>query len=72
MEEFFQNIWKMIVESNVLNIIWGLLVLLVGWLVAVLVSGQVVKLVDRFALNKRIEECLPDGTELFCLRFSAV
>ncbi len=64
MEEFFQNIWKMIVESNVLNIIWGLLVLLVGWLVAVLVSGQVVKLVDRFALNKRIEECLPDGTEL--------
>ena len=38
MEEFFQNIWKMIVESNVLNIIWGLLVLLVGWLVAVFAS----------------------------------
>ncbi len=64
MEEFFQNIWKMIVESNVLNIIWGLLVLLVGWLVAVFASGQVVKLVDRFALSKKIDECLPEGAEL--------
>lgn len=64
MEEFFQNIWKMVVESNVLNIVWGLLVLLIGWLVAVVAAGQAVKLVDKFALNKKIEECLPEGTEL--------
>ncbi len=34
MEEFFENIWKMIVESNVLQLIGALLLLLVGWLVA--------------------------------------
>lgn len=40
MQEFLDNIWKMIVESNVLHLIWALLILLVGWLLAVVISNR--------------------------------
>ena len=40
MEEFLDNIWKMIVESNVLHLIWALLILLIGWLLAVVISNR--------------------------------
>ena len=36
MSEFAEKVWKMIVESNVLNVIWALLLLLAGWIVALI------------------------------------
>ncbi len=64
MENFFRDVWKMIVESNVLNLVWAILVLLAGWIVAVVVSGQTASLVTRLGLDKKINRCLPQGSEL--------
>ena len=64
MEDFFRDVWKMIVESNVLNLVWAILVLLIGWIVAVIVSGQAALLVTRFGFDKKINRCLPQGSEL--------
>ena len=64
MEDFFRDVWKMIVESNVLNLVWAILVLLIGWIVAVIVSGQAALLVTRLGFDKKISRCLPQGSEL--------
>ena len=64
MEDFFRDVWKMIVESNVLNLVWAILVLLIGWIVAVIVSGQAALLVTRLGFDKKINRCLPQGSEL--------
>lgn len=64
MEDFFRDVWKMIVESNVLNLVWAILVLLVGWIVAVIVSGQAALLVTRLGFDKKLNRCLPQGSEL--------
>ena len=53
MEDFFKNVWQMIVDSNVLNLIGAILVLLVGWLIAVIVSSQVAKLVNRIGVDQK-------------------
>ncbi len=64
MEDFLRDVWKMIVESNVLNLVWAILVLLVGWIVAVIVSGQAALLVTRLGFDKKLNRCLPQGSEL--------
>lgn len=64
MEDFLRDVWKMIVESNVLNLVWAILVLLIGWIVAVIVSGQAALLVTRLGFDKKINRCLPQGSEL--------
>ena len=60
MEEFFENIWKMIVESNVLQLIGALLLLLVGWLVAVLLSNRTALVLKKFEVGKKLSGCIPD------------
>lgn len=37
--EFWQNIWQMLVDINILRLVWALLVLIVGWLVAWLLAN---------------------------------
>ena len=64
MEDFFRDVWRMIVESNVLNLVWAILVLLIGWIVAVVISGQTVALVNRLGLDRKINRCLPQGSEI--------
>ncbi len=64
MEDFFRDVWRMIVESNVLNLVWAILVLLIGWIVAVGISGQTVALVNRLGLDRKINRCLPQGSEI--------
>lgn len=64
MEEIFQDVWKMIVESNVLHLIWAVLVLVVGWLVAVFFSGLVQKGMTKLAIEDRINKVLPKGSEI--------
>ena len=59
MDDFFKNVWQMIVDSNVLNLIGAILVLLVGWLIAVIVSSQVAKLVNRIGVDQKLNRCLP-------------
>ena len=64
MEEFFENIWKMIVESNVLQLIGALLLLLVGWLVAVLLSNRTALVLKKFEVGKKLSGCIPeDGND---------
>ena len=64
MSEFIEKIWKMIVDSNVLNIVWAALVLIVGWLVAVIVSGGVRKGFKKLGMEAKINKLLPNGSEI--------
>ena len=64
MEKVFQDVWKMIVESNVLNLVWAVLVLVVGWLIAVFVSGCVRKGLDKIGIEAKINRMLPKGSEI--------
>ena len=64
MEKIFQDVWRMIVESNVLHLIWAVLVLVVGWLVAVFVSGLVRKGLGKLGIEDRLNKVLPQGSEI--------
>ena len=70
MEDFFKNVWQMIVDSNVLNLIGAILVLLVGWLIAVIVSSQVAKLVNRIGVDQKLNRCLPQDSAAHDSRLS--
>ena len=59
--EFFKEIWKMVVESDLLRIAGALAVLLIGWLVALLISSRISACVQKWTGRRRI---LPDGTEI--------
>ena len=43
MRFFFSKLWQMIMESNLPGIIGAVLVLLIGWMIALWLSGKVVK-----------------------------
>ena len=60
MEEFFKNIWQVIVESNILQLIGALLFLLLGWLVAVLLSNRTALLLKKFNVGKKLSGCIPE------------
>lgn len=59
--EIFKEIWKMIVESDLLRIAGALAVLLIGWLIALLASSKISGSVQKWTGRRRI---LPDGTEI--------
>ena len=59
--EIFKEIWKMIVESDLLRIAGALAVLLIGWLIALLVASKISAGVQKWTGRRRI---LPDGTEI--------
>ncbi len=59
--EKFKEIWDMIVASNILRLIWALVVLLVGWLLAMVASSQVTLRLQKLDLNKKLGRCLPEG-----------
>lgn len=61
MQDFFQQIWKVIVDSNLLNILGAVAILVIGWLVALAVSRKVSTTVQKLAVKKGT---LADGTEL--------
>ncbi|HQC53007.1 MAG TPA: mechanosensitive ion channel [Lentisphaeria bacterium] len=64
MENFFHNIWTMIVDSNVLHIVSAVLILVIGWLLAVWLSGAVRKGIDALGLESKLGKCLPAGAEI--------
>ena len=59
--EFWQNIWQMLVDINILRLVWALLVLIVGWLVAWLLANLAGKALQRFGLDRRLEQSFPGG-----------
>ena len=61
MKDFFQQIWQVIVESNLLNILGAVAILVIGWLIALAVSRRVSMGVQKLTARK---STLPDGTEL--------
>lgn len=61
MQDFFQQIWKVIVDSNLLNIIGAVAILGIGWLVALWASRKVSQAVQKLASR---QGKLPDGTDL--------
>ena len=60
MNEFIEKVWKMLVESNVLNVIWALLLLLAGWIVALIGKKVLHSLLKKLQLNRRLSLCLPE------------
>ena len=60
MNEFVEKVWKMLVESNVLNVIWALLLLLAGWIVALIGKKLLHSLLKKLQLNRRLSLCLPE------------
>lgn len=61
MQNFFQQIWQVIVDSNLLNILGAVVILVIGWLIALAVSRRVSLAVQKLTIRKGT---LPDGTEL--------
>ena len=47
MKDFFQQIWQVIVESNLLNILGAVAILVIGWLIALAVSRRVSAAVQK-------------------------
>lgn len=72
MEEFLDNIWKMIVESNVLHLIWALLILLIGWLLAVVISNRAGIILRNWGVGKKLSNCLPEGAHSSAVRVETV
>lgn len=63
MGEVFKDAWQMIQESNVLQLVWAVLILLVGWLMALWASGTVRKLCGKVPLAGKVNACLREGTD---------
>lgn len=52
MENFFEKVWKMIVDSSLLNVVGAIIILLVGWLIALILSRKISKAVNELALKR--------------------
>ncbi len=59
MKEFFCNLWKLLLDSNLLNLVGGIAILLIGWLIALWISRKVSCMVRRFSAKHSINA---DGT----------
>ncbi|MDD4099110.1 MAG: mechanosensitive ion channel [Lentisphaeria bacterium] len=64
MENFFASVWEMIVESNVLHIVAAVLILVIGWLLAVWLSGAVRRGLEAMTIGQKLGQCLPAGAEV--------
>lgn len=59
MQEFFEQIWQMILDSRLLSIVGAILLLLIGWLTASILSRKVSRLIRTLSPKAAM---LPDGT----------
>lgn len=59
MQDFFEQIWQMIVDSRLLSIAGAILLLLIGWLAASILSRKVSRLIRTLSPKAVM---LPDGT----------
>jgi len=61
MNDFFKQIWQIVVESNLLNVTGAILVLLIGYLAALVLGRKATDLMQKAAAKIIV---LPDGTEV--------
>ena len=61
MENFFKQLWQMIVDSNLLNVVGAIAILIIGWLIALVASRKISSVIHRLNAHKTV---LPDGTEV--------
>ncbi|NMA42694.1 MAG: mechanosensitive ion channel [Oligosphaeraceae bacterium] len=61
MGEVFDKVWGIIVDSNALNLVYGIAVLIIGWFLAIYASGLARRLVRGSALNKKLSCCPAEG-----------
>ncbi len=54
MREFFESVWQMIVDSHLLDVLGAVLILVVGWLVALVVSKKVSGVVRKLSAQKSV------------------
>ncbi len=65
MKEFLETIWKMIIESNVLSLLSALIILITGWLVALILSTQLRKWLRGLAIDEKIGGCVSGESKEF-------
>lgn len=61
MENFFEKVWQMIVDSSLLNVVGAIAILLIGWLIALFLSRRISKAVNELALKRA---SLADETDI--------
>jgi len=61
MKDFFKQVWQMIVDSNLLNVVGAIAILVIGWLIALVASRRISCLIHKLTAQKTV---LPDGTEV--------
>ncbi|MBR2904445.1 MAG: hypothetical protein IKC08_00970, partial [Lentisphaeria bacterium] len=61
MENFFEKVWQMIVDSSLLNVVGAIAVLLIGWLIALGLSRRISRAVNELAVKKA---SLADETDI--------
>ena len=54
MKEFLKNVWQLLIDSNLLNLLGGIVILLIGWLLALWLSSRVSCLVRRFSAGHSV------------------
>lgn len=59
MKDIFQQIWQIIIESQILSVVGAILILLIGWLLAAILAKKTSHLVRTISPNT---PKLPDGT----------
>ena len=59
MSDFFETIWRVVVESNILNVVGALLIFLAGWVVSLFCKKILRSALAKLQLNRRLALCLP-------------
>ena len=60
MSDFFETIWRVVVESNILNVVGALLIFLAGWVVSLFCKKILRSALAKLQLNRRLALCLPE------------
>ena len=47
MQNFFKQLWQMIVESNLLNVVGAIAILVIGWLIALAASRKISAIIHK-------------------------
>ena len=61
MQNFFKQLWQMILDSNLLNVVGAIAILVIGWLIALVTSRKISAVILKLSAKKTV---LPDGTEV--------
>ena len=61
MREFFKSMWRSVVESNLPGIVGAIIVLIIGWIIAVWISGKAAALAGKCAEVYRKDDEIPGG-----------